>query len=340
MRREQTIKRAVRAALLAFAAGDAMGMPTEFMRPEDIRERMPLGPDGLPEGLLPPERSYTHADLPAGSVTDDTEQNLYLLAEAKKRGGVSVEGTVEALKAWIRETDAVAKHYIGPSSVKALKAIDEGVPAGEAGMGGTTCGGIMRTPSAVLWDLQADEETLVENITVSLLPTHNTSEALEAAGAYGFALQAAFLGAGFEEIFRAAGIGAEKLMARAPYVNCAPSSAERIRRAKALAKNCRVTDRASREKLLKEIFDLWGTGLPSADVAGAVFLIFALAKKDVWLAVRLSSILGGDTDTIGALAGCLSAAYAGGHNIPETVIRRVLDVNRTLFEAKYPEALS
>ena len=88
-RSEAAVKDRVRAVWQAFAAGDACGMPTEFMCPEDIRKVFgDLMPGGLPEGILPAERSLTHGILETGAVTDDTEQKLYLLAEAKKRGGV------------------------------------------------------------------------------------------------------------------------------------------------------------------------------------------------------------------------------------------------------------
>ena len=63
----------------AFAVGDAMGMPTEFMTPDQIRSAV----GGLPEDFVPSSLSLKHPNLPEGSVTDDTEQNLYLLAEAK-----------------------------------------------------------------------------------------------------------------------------------------------------------------------------------------------------------------------------------------------------------------
>lgn len=313
----------------AFAAGDALGMPTEFMRPEEIRAAL----GGMPEGLIPAKLSYHHGDLMTGSVTDDTEQNLYLCAEARARGKMCLDGTLTALKAWIKETDAVAKHYIGPSSVKALKAIEEGTPAAEAGMGGTTCGGIMRTPAAFLWNTAQTEEELADSIYSALLPTHNTSEALEAAGAYGFALRSAFLGEGLDRIFAAAERGGKLLMDRAVYPACAPSSVARLKKARILAR------RTDGETLSRFLFEEWGTGLPSADTCGAVFALFAFAGKDVWLALRMGAVLGGDTDTVAALAGALCAAYAKGHNIPAEVTETVLRVNRALFAAKLPEAL-
>ncbi|MBO4873529.1 MAG: ADP-ribosylglycohydrolase family protein [Lachnospiraceae bacterium] len=339
MRRRQNLEKAVRAAWEAFAVGDAMGMPTEFMRPEDIREMLKDLPfDARHAVLTPSEHSYTHGDLPTGTVTDDTEQNLYLLAEIRRRGGVTLEGTLTALNDWIRETDAVAKHYIGPSSLKALKAIGDGKPAAQAGMGGTTCGGIMRTPSAVLWNPLQSEEELEEAIVTSLLPTHNTSEALEAAGAYGFALLAAVQGKSYEEIMAAALRGGEKLIRRAPYLSCAPSSVRRIRRGEALAEEAGVIGTPS---LLRDtLFQEWGTGLPSADVCGAVFALFSLYRKKTWAAIIEAATLGGDTDTIAALVGALCAAHAGKSDVPESVKEKVAAVNRPLFEAKYPEALA
>ena len=312
--------------LEAFAAGDAVGMATEFMTQSEIREI--LGEKGV-TGLIPAEKSFHHSNLPAGSVTDDTEQVLYLLHAYRADGCASVENTVDALEAWITETGAAEKQYIGPSSLRALSRIRAGEDPRTAGQGGTTCGGIMRVPAAVLWDPDASEASLIESIHNSLMPTHNTSEALEAAGAYGFALRCALRGGSFEEIFLEAERGGKLMMSRAEWIACAPSSVARLRAAKELPHD--------RQTLLRTLFELWGTGLPSADVCGAAFAVFAYAKKDVWEAIRISAELGGDTDTIGALAAALCAAYASGHNIPDDVIRTIRRQNAELFKSKLGE---
>lgn len=311
--------------LQAFAVGDALGMPTEFMTQADIAACIGTELDGL----IPAEKSFHHHDLPMGSVTDDTEQVLYLLEAFRRAGRADAEITVDALEAWIRETGAVEKHYIGPSSLRALESIREGADIRKAGQGGTTCGGIMRVPAAVLWAQDADEDVLTDSIYQSLLPTHNTSEALEAAGAYGFALRCAMRGGSMEEIFSEAARGGRRLMEKAEWIACAPSSVERLLAAKELPR-----DEAA---LRHTLFSLWGTGLPSADVCGAVFAVFAFAGRDVWKAVRMAALLGGDTDTIGALAGALCAAYAQGHNIPQSVLDTVRRQNRALFISKLGE---
>jgi ADP-ribosylglycohydrolase len=137
----------IEAILEGFAVGDAMGMSTEFMTRTQIAKTL-----GEVTTLVESHLSANHSDLPKGSVTDDTEQTLYLLDRYLKQG-VTIDSTVEGLLAWIDESDAVAKRYIGPSSLKALKAIKDGVDPKEAGKHGTTCGGLMRTLAPTLYAL-------------------------------------------------------------------------------------------------------------------------------------------------------------------------------------------
>ena len=63
-------------ALTGLAIGDALGMPSQEMpRPEVLRR---FGPQGL-AGFEPAADDHPlAAGLPAGSVTDDTEQTLLL----------------------------------------------------------------------------------------------------------------------------------------------------------------------------------------------------------------------------------------------------------------------
>ncbi len=309
----------VNAALLAFACGDALGMATEFMTRGQIESAFPSGVDRL----LRSEDSQNHSDLVPGSVTDDTEQVAYLLSRYRERGCVSVPDTVDALLAWIRETGAVEKRYIGPSSLKALTAIENGADPASAGTG-TTCGGIMRTPAAVFFDPDQTIEELKQNIHAALLPTHNTTEALEAAGCYGAALLCAINGGSTEEIIDAALAFGPKEAALAPYWGCAASSAARIKEAAGWG-------RLTKDELFHRLYDLWGTGLPSADVCGAVFALFLAADGSAYRAITLGASIGGDTDTIAALAGALTAAQAGASDIPDHITVPVREINSQIF---------
>lgn len=305
------------AVLEALVTGDAMGMGTEFMTRREIVKKF----DGWVTGLIDTKDSKLHKDLVTGCVTDDSEENLYLLEEYGKIGEVTVEATVGGLLRWIDETEAIEKKYIGPSAVRALNEIRNGGSPYESGKGGTTCGGIMRTPCAFLFSPAQEEDQLAIHIWRCLVPTHNTSEAMEAAGAYGFALRAAFHGESFEGIIAAAIRGGERLLELVEDIHSAPSSVARI---KEVVTRSREMDES---QLMDWLHDVLGNGLSSADVCGAVFGAFAMAGGDVFKAICMGASMGGDTDTIAALAGALSTAFVGSHNIPKDILETVKNVN-------------
>lgn len=314
----------IRAVLEAFAVGDAVGMPTEFMTRQQIKEKF-----GQVNGLLSPELSLNHNNLGFAQVTDDTEQNIYLIKEYCKKGRIDVNETALCLLRWARETDAAGKKYIGPSSLNALKSIEEGADPYKAGLNGTTCGGIMRIPSAVLCTggkSKESKESLIDNVLNCCIPTHNTSTALEAAMAYAFALKSAFEDISLDSVIDAALEGATAGIDHAPYKMCAASSAERIKYIKRI-----LPDFRTGSELLDFLYNIYGTGLESEDICPAVFGIFLYAKKDAWLAIRLGAELGGDTDTVAALSGALCCAYAKEHNIPSEVLDAVTAANQLDF---------
>lgn len=303
-------------ALQALAVGDAMGMPTEFMTRDTVRRF------GLVSELLDPAVSPIHSNLRKGSITDDTEQNLYLIDAYCKNGEITVESTADALIRWVRETAADSRGYIGPSSLKALKAIESGEDPLKAGRGGTTCGAAMRAPAAALCSRGDSPEKLAGDIYNCSLPTHNTNLAIEASLAMGFAVDAAARGAGIEKVLKASLEGASRIdnFDTPDYVGA--SSAWKIKYLVELLAGKREID-----VILDMIYYLNGTGLPANEVVPAALAIFYVAKGDVWLSIRMGASVGGDTDTIAALAGLLTALHSGDHNIPEEVVEEVLEVN-------------
>lgn len=312
----------LKSVLEALAVGDALGMPTEFMTQTDIDRVYPEI-----NGLLDPGKSYTHFELPYGSVTDDTEQNLYLARAYTAAGEITVENSAEALSRWVVECDAIAKKYIGPSSMKALNAIKEGVSPMEAGRSGTTNGGIMRTPSLVLCAGKGDEDHLLHCIRMGCIPTHHTSQAISAAAAYGFALRAILDGREIPEILEAAERGARRAYESVDYVAAAPDCIARLKKIREDLK-----DDASDERIRHLLFHVYGNGLESIDAFTVAMTVFLAKGKDVFGALKLCASLGGDTDTVGALTGALCAAYAGGHNIPEDILRTVIENNHLDLE--------
>ena len=136
-------------ALYGLAIGDALGMPVQSLsRAEIVAHYGPLigefcpGPDGHPLA----------AGLPAGSVTDDTEQAM-LLARLVVAGGGEVDAVDLAhdLLAWEESMRARGSlDLLGPSTRQALAALAAGADVTEAGRAGLTNGAAMRiTPVGI-----------------------------------------------------------------------------------------------------------------------------------------------------------------------------------------------
>ena len=301
-----------------FACGDAVGKATEFMTPQDISSIF-----GHITSMPDISKSITHSDLPRYAVTDDTEQNLWLLRRYLKDGNVTIENTVEELLKWIDGTGAVEKHYIGPSSLKALQGIKNGEDPLKAGINGTTCGGIMRVPAAVFASsiLKLDMDRCIYN---ALVCTHNNSIALESAYAYAYALCYALdnPSCSKKELLDRAKEGCKAGLSKAPWISAGASLLDRLIFLK------RMDLRRYDEQTFKSfIYGVLGTGLPSYETASAVFALL-LYTDDPVKTMFLSAELGGDTDTIGALACSLSAICNPETELPEEIGKPVLEHNR------------
>ena len=301
-----------------FACGDAVGKATEFMTPQDIKSVF-----GHITSMPDIAKSITHGDLPQYSVTDDTEQNLWLLRRYLKDGDVTIGNTVDELLKWIDGTDAVGKHYIGPSSLKALQGIQNGEDPLKAGINGTTCGGIMRVPAAVFASrlLKLDMDRCIYN---ALVCTHNNSIALESAYAYAYALSYALdkPGCSVKELLDKAKEGCRTGLSKAPWISAGASLLDRLIFIEKLA--LRKNDEEAFKLFL---YGVMGTGLPSYETAGAVFALLLYSDDPVRI-IFLASELGGDTDTIGALACSLAAMRNTEAKLPEEIEKPVLEYNR------------
>lgn len=313
-----------RAILEAFAVGDALGMPAEFMTRSEIHKHY-----GLINHLIEPSECKNHKDLPKGSVTDDTEQVLTLLDEYSMKGRIDSQDTAMRLLRWMRESGAVEKRYIGPSSKSALEAIEKGADLNIAGTQGTTCGGVMRSPAAVLYSFarqNSSSDEIADAVQACLMPTHNTREALESAMAYSFALIAAIEGRDANSIVQEVIKGAAVGVARSPWQSCGASPAARVHHFLSIRQKFKTP-----ESVLDFLYEVYGTGLDSVDTATAAICIFLFGLEDTWLCIRMGASVGGDTDTIAALAGALSAAYRytrlGRPNIPPGIMEEIYSVN-------------
>ena len=172
-------------ALAGLALGDALGMPTQVMSPEQIRAVY-----GRITGLVDGDASQPYAPgMPAGSVTDDTEQAL-LIASLLVRGRGSSSGRValnavefaHALLAW--EDSMIERgslDLLGPSTKAALERVRAGEDPLTVGGAGTTNGAAMRvTPIGIAVSTE-DPEAFAEAVWSSCRVTHATRQGFQSA---------------------------------------------------------------------------------------------------------------------------------------------------------------
>ena len=109
-------------ALYGLAIGDALGMPTQSRSRAEIVARYGSLLDGFEPG--PPGHPLA-AGLPAGSITDDTEQAVLLARQVVKSGGTPDPAELaEQLLAWEDSMRARGSlDLLGPSTRRALAAI-------------------------------------------------------------------------------------------------------------------------------------------------------------------------------------------------------------------------
>jgi ADP-ribosylglycohydrolase len=297
-----------RGALYGLAIGDALGMPTQLLSRDQVIDRW--GP--LLTGFEPaPPGHPIAAGRPAGAVTDDTEQAV-LLGRLLLSGRVDAGEWAAALCGWERDMTARGSlDLLGPSTRRAIDAVLAGVPPEEAGRSGDTNGAAMRIAPVGLMVRADDLTALVDAVQQASLVTHNTSVALAGAAAVAAAVSAALdstaaaaterLAAATDAAVAAAALGSE----RGHWVAGADVAA-RIRWAAALVSGePRVAEAA------EAIYSLVGTSLATQESVPAAFAVLSAVPEDPWEACLLAASLGGDTDTIAAMAGAIGGAAHG-----------------------------
>ena len=297
-------------ALAGLALGDALGMPTQAMSPEQIRAVY-----GRITGLVDGDASQPYAPgMPAGSVTDDTEQAL-LVASLLVRGRGSSSGRValdagefaHALLAW--EDSMIERgslDLLGPSTKAALERVRAGEDPLSVGGAGTTNGAAMRVTPIGIAMSTADPEAFADAVWSSCQVTHATRQGFQSA-----ALVAAAVSMGIDTPRSAASDMTALLWKAVSYVDSLPERGAwtpdpdvvaATRRAMQLVAN---PASSSLECLVEQV----GTSVASAQ---AIPMAFALLARDPSPQALLDAAnIGGDTDTIGAIAGAILGAVLG-----------------------------
>ncbi len=175
------IERRAQAVLLGSAVGDALGATTEFMKPEQIRERFGVHREITGGGWL---------ELPPGQVTDDTEMTLCVARAIAARGRWDLVGIADRFAGWLEgnPVDVGATCRRGIEGYLAKKRLQ--VPPNERGAGN---GAAMRMGPVALYAL-GDEERMARLAVEQARLTHNHPLSDAACIAVGILIQWGVLG--------------------------------------------------------------------------------------------------------------------------------------------------
>ena len=274
-------------ALYGLAIGDALGMPMQGMARGQARRIL-----GSPPGFREAPDGSVARGLPAGSITDDTMQAVIVgNLLVRGHGVIAPRELAHALSVWARELEAQGQaDLLGPSTKRALAAVEAGADPLEAGRGGTTNGAAMRiTPVGIANPLGRLVDAVVEADRV----THDTPIAHAGAGVVAAMVSCGVDDLGFDDAVAAAveiaaRFGFEDLFAE-------PSSAR--------------------------------TGVETAESVPAAFAVARRHPDDAWAACVEAASLGGDTDTMAAIAGAMVGAHVGLRGLPPPAVELVRQVN-------------
>ncbi len=312
----------IRGGVYGQALGDAFCMPA-LLSPAQTRARFPV----IPDTFVAPDATHpVHHGLPAGRVTDDTEQAVYLARAVLQAGAVTHQAVASAVIGWYDAVGGDALPFAGPSTRRAVARMRADADPATTGLGGDTNGAAMRV-SVIGLLFPGDADAAAHAGAHSAYPTHNTQAGCASAAAVAAAVATALQpGVALRDVLRAGLHGAHIGQALGAQ-HLGANVARRIEFAISLARD-HVGDDSQR---LEAIYDLVGTSLAATESVPAAFGVLALADGDPMRAARLAFELSGDADTVGAIACAIAGAFRGVNAIP-AALRVTLDAANPAFD--------
>lgn len=271
--------------MLGAAIGDSLGKRNEGVIREDILKRGYIMDHGRAPKGSPGEK------LRAGQYTDDTEQMLVLSQTLINCNGFDPKDFADRIAKWGNEVrnDPSRRSLLGPSSSSAIEKLNSGIFWKGSGSDIPSCGSAMRVaPIGLFYN---DIEKVESSAVLSSIPTHKSKSAIAGAVAVAVAVRCALNGNDISEII-------QKTYERAS--NHDSDLAKKIKLSFEL-----------RNELPDTVFAQLGTSYYVYDTVPCAFYCFSRYFREPEKAIIEAVNAGGDTDSIGCIAGALCGALHG-----------------------------
>lgn len=305
----------VEGMLLGLAFGDALGLTTEGLLPDERRRRYGEVRDYLPNPLAKGRR--------VGTPTDDTQLAFWALELALERGRID--------PAELGRIYTERQIYgLGMSVGRCLRNLRRGVPWYQAGPESAGNGSLMRIAPILVPHLRTGGTALWADVALTAMLTHNDSAAIASCVAF-VSLLWDLLGkesspapGGWLQTYLDIATELETNFTYRPRLPHAPEHQGRI---------CDYAGRVvplalERGMSTQEACDWWGSGAYLLETIPSVFFILAHHGGDPEEAVVRAVNDTRDNDTVGAIVGAAVGALHGAQAFPERWRRGLLGRTR------------
>ena len=295
----KTLKDRCVGAIVGFAVGDALGMPSEFLSREQIRRYYGKSITGF----IKAHPGHASDSLPPGSYTDNTQTMLATaecLIECKK---MDPARHADALLSWFLNT--VPHRTPSTANLRACKHLSMGRPWNKSGVFSSGCSAAMRmTPIGILFSRRPETLTraALDNCTI----THTEPRAR--AAAVGVAYLTARLLQSDER-----SLPGDQVLEAADHIAHLDEDLAAVMRW-----STQITHLPPEEAL----FEI-GTSSDAVETLPAAIYCFLKHPRNFSSAVLAAVNAGDATDSIGALTGSFVGAFAGVNVIEKHWLRDV-----------------
>ncbi|EQB8917026.1 ADP-ribosylglycohydrolase family protein [Vibrio fluvialis] len=305
------------------ALGDSMGMPSELWPRSRVKQHF----GWIDRFLDGPQENNAACYFTACQFTDDTSMALALAdAIIECDGQVVPEVIARNVLTWAEGFDAFNKNIFGPSSKAAMRAIKEGIAISELENNGVTNGAAMRvSPMGCLLPTNCLDD-FIEHVALASSPTHKSDVAIAGAVVVAWAVSKAIEGHSWSEIKDQLPAIAHATQTK-NITTFSASMASRVELALIVAsEHCGVEER------MDKIYNLIGAGVSTIESVPAAIAMVELADTDPNRCAVLCANLGGDTDTIGAMATAICGALNGINAINAKLKQQLDNKNQLDFD--------
>lgn len=317
-------------ALYGQALGDAMGMPSELWPRSRVKAHF-----GWIDQFLPgPAENNAACYFNRAEFTDDTSMALCLAdAIVECHGQINPDIIGRNILAWAEGFDAFNKNVLGPTSKIALNAIRDGKPVADLENNGVTNGAAMRVSPLGCLLPATNLDSFIDEVALASSPTHKSDLAVAGAVVIAWAISRAIEGHSWTAIVDSLPAVARQAQEKR-ITTFSASLAARLELALCVVRNAHGVESAS-----EQLYQLIGAGTSTIESVPCAIAMVELAQGDPNRCAILCANLGGDTDTIGAMATAICGALGGISAINPSLKQQLDDVNHLDFK-RYATALA